>query len=65
MVFRDKNNFLALDFMNVNDANIIEKLLGDKGIAYVIVFESPLSDVYTIMLFFFSAVLSLAPPPVN
>lgn len=29
MVFRDKNNFLALDFMN--DANIIEKLLGDKG----------------------------------
>lgn len=63
MVFRDKNNFLALDFMN--DANIIEKLLGDKGIAYVIVFESPLSDIYTIMLFFFSAVLSLAPPPVN
>lgn len=49
----------------MNDANIIEKLLGDKGIAYVIVFESPLSDVYTIMLFFFSAVLSLAPPPVN
>lgn len=63
MVFRDKNNFLALDFMN--DANIIEKLLVDKGIAYVIVFESPLSDVYTIMLFFFSAGLSLAPLPVN
>lgn len=63
MVFRDKNNFLALDFMN--DANIIEKLLGDKGKAYVIVFESPLSDVYTIMLFFFSAGLSLAPLPVN
>lgn len=63
MVFRDKNNFLALDFMN--DGNIIEKLLVDKGIAYVIVFESPLSDVYTIMLFFFSAVFSLAPPPVN
>lgn len=49
----------------MNDANIIEKLLGDKGIAYVIVFESPLSDVYTIMLFFFSAGLSLAPLPVN
>lgn len=29
IVFRDKNNFLALDLMN--DANIIEKLLGDKG----------------------------------